>query len=167
MKSNVLINADRLPLDSDNRKLVFASVGAITLTLTTILIFSLYFFSSQWFIPLSAGLTLYSLNVLYLKHIKSKICTGYIRNNMVILKMLSGKNFVMEFECIKKIESKQLLGFCYCKLNFKFDGVYYSSYVFGTIEGANCKEVFTEAREMYKKMKNKASHKPGSVHSAS
>lgn len=165
MSTKNLINTDRIPLSKMHKSLFivlcFTAVVISTSTASSIYYFTKSMYFSGIYFLISACLFTY-----FLTSLRRKIATGYISNNMVILKLLNNRNYVLEFRCIKTINTYSLFGYKISKVNFKFDGNKYICYLFGSENGQHAGDVLLSAKKDYFK-KKKASHKPGSVHSAS
>ena len=125
MNSTVLINADRILLNPDNRKQTFGLL-VITYLLISILFVGLSIqMTNHFFIPLATAVCLAIVFSIWVRIIRVTLATGYIKNDVVILKLLSERSFVLDFICIKKARSISMLGISITFLKFKFDGVRY------------------------------------------
>lgn len=165
MKTNNLINTDRIPL-SEQRQNLFL-VFCIFTSLLTLSVSALIFFLTKSLYISGAVFILLTINLAFIfSKLRKHIASGYIRNNMVILKMLNERNYVLEFRCIKSVKTRTMFGYKMSVIHFKFDGNKYHCYLLGTENGKHGGDIIRKAKKAYFKGK-KASHKPGSVHSAS
>lgn len=164
METTNLISTDKIPLSENQRTLFQLTTFTLLLVLSGIVL-SIYWATGRFFISLTSLLVLIALGVLVLQRLRHHLASGYIHNEMVIFKMLNGKNYVLEFRCIKAIRTRNLAGFKISRITFRFDGVVYHAYLCGKDDGKHGGEIIRQA--MKQRMdKKKASHKPGSVHSA-
>lgn len=165
MKTNNLINTDRIPLSEQRQSLFFVFCG-ISALLTLAVPASLFYYLKSLAITGIVFILLGSIFGLIYFKLRSRIASGYIHNNMVILKMLNDKNYVLDFRGIKSVSTKNVFGFKISVIKFKFDGNKYLCYLIGNEGELHGGDIIREARKKYF-LEKKASHKPGSVHSAS
>ena len=110
MNSTVLINADRILLNPDNRKQTFSLLVILYLLLSALFVGISIQMSNHFSFPLGTGIFLAIIFTIWVKIIRVTLATGYIKNDVVILKLLSERSFVLEFICIKKARSFSLMG---------------------------------------------------------
>jgi hypothetical protein len=156
MSSTVLDNTDRILLNPDNRKQTFGLL-VIFYALLSILFINL---SIQWtnhiYFPLGTTLCLLILFTICVKIIRVTLATGYIKNDVVILKLLSDKSFVLEFICIKRAKSISLLGMSITFLKFKFDGILYHTILCGKpMQGGTIETVLKAHKRAHKEQLKK------------
>lgn len=151
MNSTVLINADRILLNPDNRKQTFGLL-VITYLLISILFVGLSIqMTNHFFIPLATAVCLAIVFSLWVRIIRVTLATGYIKNDVVILKLLSERSFVLDFICIKKARSISMLGISITFLKFKFDGVRYHTVLCGKpMQGGTIETILKEHKHAYK-----------------
>ena len=151
MNSTVLINADRILLNPDNRKQTFGLL-VITYLLISILFVGLSIqMTNHFFIPLATAVCLAIVFSIWVRIIRVTLATGYIKNDVVILKLLSERSFVLDFICIKKARSISMLGISITFLNFKFDGVRYHTVLCGKpMQGGTIETILKEHKHAYK-----------------
>lgn len=102
-------------------------------------------------IPLATFIGLAIIFTIWVKIIRVTLATGYIKNNVVIVKLLSERSFVLEFICIKKARSFSLLGLSVTFLKFKFDGVEYHTILCGKpMQGGTIETVLKAHKHAYK-----------------
>lgn len=123
MDTSFLLKADRIRLNRDNRKRTYIALVVVYLILLICAVGFTLQYSRTIFSPLFLALA----GLLFLFIVKritySYIATGYIKNDVVIIKLLSEKPYVLEFFCIKKIQTVSIGGLSITLMKFKFDGV--------------------------------------------
>lgn len=123
MDTSLLLKADCIRLNKDNRRRTYITLVAVCLILLLSAVGLAFQYSKSVFTPIIVGLT----GILFLFIVKkitySHIATGYIKNDVVIIKILSEKSYVLEFYCIKNIRTLSLGGLSITLMKFKFDGV--------------------------------------------
>lgn len=165
MNTNNLINTDRIPL-SEQRQSLFLAFCGISVVLTLSVSALIFFYTKSLLISGGAFASLTILLCYIFSRLRKRIASGYLRNNMVILKMLNDRNYVLEFRCIKSIKTRNLLGYKISKVHFKFDGNNFHCFLLGAENNQHGGDIIRQAKKDYFN-KKKASHKPGSVNSAS
>ncbi len=151
MNSTVLMNTDRILLNPDNRKQAFGLLVISYLLVSSLCVLLSIQMTNHFSIPLltSAGLAI--VFTIWVKIIRVTLATGYIKNNVVIVKLLSERSFVLEFICIKKARSFSLLGLSVTFLKFKFDGVEYHTILCGKpMQGGTIETVLRAHKKAYK-----------------
>lgn len=142
MNSTVLINTDRIPLNPDNRKQAFGLLVLSYLGISSLFVFLSVQITDHFSIPLAIGVALAIVFTIWVKIIRCTLATGYIKNDVVIVKLASERSFVLEFVCIKKAHSFSFLGIAITLLKFKFDGVKYQTVLCGNpMEGGTIETV--------------------------
>ena len=115
--------------------------------------------TNHFSIPLATTAGLGIIFTMWVKFIRVSLATGYIKNDVVILKLLSERSFVLEFICIKKARSFSLLGLSVTFLKFKFDGVQYHTILCGKpMQGGTIETVLKAHKRAYKE--NHKKNKP-------
>ena len=151
MNSTVLINADRILLNPDNRKQTFSLLVILYLLLSALFVGISIQMSNHFSFPLGTSICLAIIFTIWVKIIRVTLATGYIKNDVVILKLLSERSFVLEFICIKKARSFSLLGLSVTFLKFKFDGIQYHTILCGQpMQGGTIETVIMEHKRAYK-----------------
>lgn len=151
MNSTVLINTDRILLNPDNRRQTFGVFVAFYMLLSALFVGLSIQMTNHFYFPLAIGLGLAVMFTIWVKIIRVTLATGYIKNDVVILKLLSERAFVLEFICIKKARSFSLLGLSVTLLKFKFDGIHYHTILFGKpMQGETIEKVLQEYKNAYK-----------------
>ena len=158
MNSTVLINTDRILLNPDNRRQTFGFLVGSYLLVSSLFVLLSIQMTDHFSIPLAITAGLGIIFTMWVKLIRVSLATGYIKNDVVILKLLSERAFVLEFICIKKARSFSLLGLSVTFLKFKFDGVQYHTILCGKpMQGGTIETVLKAHkrayRENYKKNK--------------
>lgn len=151
MNSTVVINADRILLNPDNRKQTFGFLVTSYLLVSALFVVLSIQMTNHFFIPLATSVCLAIIFSLWVKIIRVTLATGYIKNDVVILKLLSERSFVLEFICIKKARSISMLGLSVTFLKFKFDGVRYHTILCGKpMQGGTIETILKEHKKAYK-----------------
>lgn len=158
MNSTVLINADRILLNPDNRKQTFGLLIISYLLLSSLFLALSIQMTDHFLIPMATAVGLAIIFTIWVKIIRVTLATGYIKRDVVILKLLSERSFVLEFVCIKKARSFSILGLSVTLLKFKFDGVRYHTILCGKpMQGGTIETILKEYKnahkELYKKSK--------------
>lgn len=157
MNSNVLINSDRILLNPDNRKQTFGVLVFFYLLVSSLFVLISIQMTDHFFIPLAIAACLGIIFTVWVKIIRVRLATGYIKNDVVVLKSLSERSFVLEFICIKKARSVSLLGISVTFLRFKFDGVRYHSILCGKpMQGGTIETVLKAHKSAYKENHKKS-----------
>ena len=162
MDTIIAISQISLSKPTKSLYLVLIACGIFFLSL-----FSLggYYFTKNIFATASGVVFIAFILLIILLKLRARFASGFIRNDMVILKTLSDRKFVLEFRCIRKIKNYTILGQKLSCIHFNFDGGNFCIYLLGSDNVRNGGEIISDARKKYYQ-KKKASHKPGSVHSA-
>jgi hypothetical protein len=151
MNSTVLTNTDRILLNPDNRKQTFGLLIAFYLLLSVLFVSLAIQMTNHFYFPLGTAFGLLIIFTICVKIIRVTLATGYIKNDVVILKLLSEKSFVLEFICIKKARSLSILGLSVTFLKFKFDGVQYHTILCGKpMQGGTIETVLKAHKHAYK-----------------
>ncbi len=151
MNSTVLMNTDRILLNPDNRKQAFGLLVATYLLVSSLFVLLSIQMTNHFSIPLMTSIGLAIVFTLWVKIIRVSLATGYIKNDVVILKLLSERSFVLEFVCIKKARSLSLLGLSVTFLKFKFDGVEYHTILCGKpMQGGTIETVLRAHKKAYR-----------------
>jgi len=151
MSSTVLLNTDRILLNPDNRKQTFGLLVISYLFVSALFVLLSIQMTDHFFIPLATAAGLGIIFTLWVKMIRVSIATGYIKNDVVILKLVSERSFVLEFICIKKARSFSMLGLSVTFLKFKFDGVQYHTMLCGKpTQGGSIETVLKMHKKAYK-----------------
>jgi hypothetical protein len=151
MNSTVLINTDRILLNPDNRKQTFGLLVVSYLMISALFLVLSIQLTDHFSIPLLTALSLAIVFTIWVKIIRVTLATGYIKNDVVILKLLSEHSYVLEFICIKKARSFSLLGISITLLKFKFDGVHYHTILCGKPkQGGTIETVLKEHKKAHK-----------------
>lgn len=151
MNSTVLLDPDRILLNPDNRKQTFGLLVISYLFVSTLFVLLSIRLTDHFFIPLATAVGLGIIFTLLIRTIRVSIATGYIKNDVVILKLLSERSFVLEFICIKKARSISFLGLSVTFLKFKFDGVEYHTFLCGKpMQGGTIETVLKMHKKAYK-----------------
>lgn len=151
MNSTVLINTDRILLNPDNRKQTFGFLVGSYLLVSSLFVLLSIQMTDHFSIPLATASGLGIIFTMWVKFIRVSLATGYIKNDVVILKLLSERSFVLEFICIKKARSFSLLGLSVTFLKFKFDGVQYHTILCGKpMQGGTIETVLKAHKRAYK-----------------
>lgn len=156
MNSTVLINTDRILLNRDNRKQAF-SLLIISYLLVSILFVILSIRMTDHFLfPLAIAAGLGIVFPVWVKLARVTLASGYIKNEVVIVKLASERSFVLDFTCIKKARSFSFLGISFTLLKFKFDGVQYHKILCGKPkQGGTIETILKEHRNAYRENYNK------------
>lgn len=102
-------------------------------------------------IPLATAAGLGIVFMIWVKLIRVSLATGYIKNDVVVLKLVSERSFVLEFICIKKARSISLLGLSVTFLKFKFDGMEYHTILCGKpMQGGTIETVLKAHKKAYR-----------------
>ncbi len=151
MNSTVLINTDRILLNPDNRKQAFGLLVVSYLLVSSVFVLLSIQMTNHFSIPLATTVGLAIIFTIWVKMIRVSLATGYIKNDVVILKLLSERSFVLEFICIKKARSISLLGLSVTFLKFKFDGIEYHTILCGKpMQGGTIETVLKAHKRAYK-----------------
>lgn len=151
MNSTVLMNTDRILLNPDNRKQAFGLLVATYLLVSSLFVLLSIQMTNHFSIPLATSIGLAIVFTIWVKMIRVSLATGYIKNDVVILKLLSERSFVLEFVCIKKARSLSLLGLSVTFLKFKFDGVEYHTILCGKpMQGGTIETVLRAHKKAYR-----------------
>lgn len=151
MNSTVLMNTDRILLNPDNRKQAFGLLVATYLLVSFLFVLLSIQMTNHFSIPLATSIGLAIIFTVWVKMIRVSLATGYIKNDVVILKLLSERSFVLEFVCIKKARSLSLLGLSVTLLKFKFDGVEYHTILCGRpMQGGTIETVLRAHKKAYR-----------------
>lgn len=151
MNSTVLINTDRILLNPDNRKQAFGLLVISYLLVSALFVGLSIQMTNHFSIPLATSAGLAITFTIWVKIIRVTLATGYIKNDVVILKLVSERSFVLDFICIKKARSISLLGLSFTLLKFKFDGVQYHSILCGKpMQGGTIETVLKAHKNAYK-----------------
>lgn len=152
MNSTVLFNTDRILLNPDNRKQTFGLLVILYLLVSVLFVGLSMQLSNHFSFPLVTSLCLGILFTIWVKIIRVTLATGYIKNDVVVIKLLSDRSFVLEFVCIKKARSFSLLGISSVTfLKFKFDGVEYHAILCGKpMQGGTIETVIHEHKKAYR-----------------
>ncbi len=151
MNSTVLINTDRILLNPDNRKQTFGLLVISYLMVSALFLVLSIQLTDHFSVPLLTAISLAILFTIWVKIIRVTLATGYIKNDVVILKLLSERSYVLEFICIKKARSFSLLGISITLLKFKFDGVIYHTILCGKpMQGGTIETVLKEHKKAHK-----------------
>jgi hypothetical protein len=151
MNSTVLINTDRILLNPDNRKQAFGLLVISYLLISSLFVLLSIQMTNHFSIPLATSIGLAIVFTIWVKIIRVTLATGYIKNNVVIVKLLSERSFVLEYVCIKKARSFSLLGLSVTFLKFKFDGVEYHTILCGNpMQGGTIETVLKAHKTAYK-----------------
>ena len=151
MNSPVLMNTDRILLNPDNRRQTFGLLVGSYLLISVVFVVLSIQMTNHFSIPLATGVGLGIIFTICVKLIRVSLATGYIKNDVVILKLLSERSFVLEFICIKKARSLSLLGLSVTLLKFKFDGVQYHTILCGKpTQGGTIETVLKAHKRAYK-----------------
>lgn len=151
MSSTIVINADRILLNPDNRKQTFGLLVTSYLLVSALFVVLSIQMTNHFFIPLATAICLAIVFSLWVRIIRVTLATGYIKNDVVILKLLSERSFVLEFICIKKARSISILGLSITFLRFKFDGVRYHTILCGKpMQGGTIETILKEHKNAYK-----------------
>lgn len=151
MDSTVLINTDRILLNRDNRKQAFGLLVISYLLVSILFVMLSIQLSSHFFFPLAIAAGLGIVFAVWVKLIRVTLASGYIKNNVVIVKLASERSFVLDFICIKKARSFSFLGMSFTLLKFKFDGIQYHKILCGRPkQGGTIETVLKEHRNAYK-----------------
>lgn len=157
MNSTVLLNTDRILLNPDNRKQTFGLLVALYLLLSAFCIILSIQMSNHFSFPLGTIVCLGIVFTIWVKMIRVTLATGYIKSDVVIIKLLSERSFVLEFACIKKARSFSLLGLSVTFLKFKFDGVEYHAILCGKpMQGGTIETVIRDYKKAYRKQIQKS-----------
>lgn len=161
MNSTVLIQADRILLNPDNRKQAFGFLVASYLIVSILFVLLSIEMTDHFSIPLATAAGLGIVFMMWVKIIRVSLATGYIKNDVVVLKLVSERSFVLEFICIKKARSISLLGLSVTFLKFKFDGVEYHTILCGKpTQGGTIETVLKAHKKAYRENCNKNKSKP-------
>lgn len=151
MNSTVLIQADRILLNPDNRKQAFGFLVASYLLISILFVVLSIEMTDHFSIPLATAAGLGIVFMMWVKIIRVSLATGYIKNDVVVLKLVSERSFVLEFICIKKARSISLLGLSVTFLKFKFDGVQYHTILCGKpMQGGTIETVLKAHKKAYR-----------------
>ncbi|MDF3027511.1 MAG: hypothetical protein K0S23_1818 [Fluviicola sp.] len=151
MNSTVLINADRILLNPDNRKQTFGLLVISYLFMSSLFVGLSIQMTNHFLIPLATTVCLAIIFSLLVRIIRATLATGYIKNDVLIIKLLSERSFVLEFICIKKARSISMLGLSITFLKFKFDGVRYHTILCGKpTQGGTIETILQERKNAYK-----------------
>lgn len=151
MNSTVLIHTDRVLLNPDNRKQAFGLLVASYLLVSCLFVLLSIQMTNHFSIPLLTSIGLAIVFTIWVKIIRVRLATGYIKNDVLILKLLSERSFVLEFVCVKKARSISLLGLSVTFLKFKFDGVEYHTILCGKPkQGGTIETVLSAHKKAYK-----------------
>lgn len=151
MNSPVLLNTDRILLNPDNRKQTFGLLVTLYLLVSALFVGLSMQLSNHFSFPLGTTVCLAVLFTILVKIIRVTLATGYIKNDVVVIKLLSERSFVLEFVCIKKARSFSLLGLSVTFLKFKFDGVEYHAILCGKpMQGGTIETVIREHKKAYR-----------------
>jgi hypothetical protein len=151
MNSTVLINADRILLNPDNRKQTFGLLVISYLFVSSLFVALSIQMTNHFLIPLTTAICLAIIFSLLVRIIRVTLATGYIKNDVLIIKLLSERSFVLEFICIKKARSISMLGLSITFLKFKFDGVRYHTILCGKpTQGGTIETILKERKNAYK-----------------
>jgi len=150
---------DKIHLNRDNRTKLFTvfSIGFIALSVS--LLYATTFILKNYYLSVGLGLGLAVLFFVIRGKLNRIIATGYLKDEYVVVKLLSDKSFILDKKYIKKVTSISLLFFNVTKISFKFDGEKYRIAIFSS------NQYNQPIKRLLKMMKSqkKASHKPGSV----
>jgi hypothetical protein len=151
MNSTVLLPTDRILLNPDNRKQAFGLIVFFYLLVSTLFVLLSVQMTNHFSIPLATTAGLAVVFPVCVRIIRMTLASGYIKNEVVILKLLSERSFVLEFICIKKARSFSFLGLSFTLLKFKFDGVQYHTILCGKpIQGGTIEAVLKEHKHAHK-----------------
>ncbi len=151
MNSPVLLNTDRILLNPDNRKQTFGLLVTLYLLVSALFVGLSMQLSNHFSFPLGTTVCLAVLFTILVKIIRVTLATGYIKNDVVVIKLLSERSFVLEFVCIKKARSFSLLGLSVTFLKFKFDGAEYHAILCGKpMQGGTIETVIREHKKAYR-----------------
>lgn len=151
MNSTVLIQADRILLNPDNRKQAFGFLVASYLLISILFVLLSIEMTDHFSIPLATAAGLGIVFMIWVKLIRVSLATGYIKNDVVVLKLVSERSFVLEFICIKKARSISLLGLSVTFLKFKFDGMEYHTILCGKpMQGGTIETVLKAHKKAYR-----------------
>ena len=151
MSSTVLITTDRILLNRDNRKQAFGLLVISYLFLSVLFVILSIQLTSHFLFPLATAAGLGIVFAVWVKLVRVTLASGYIKNDVVIVKLASERSFVLDFICIKKARSFSFLGMSLTLLKFKFDGVQYHKILCGKPEqGGTIEAILREYRNAYK-----------------
>ena len=152
MSSTVLITTDRILLNRDNRKQAFGLLVISYLFLSVLFVILSIQLTSHFLFPLATAAGLGIVFAVWVKLVRVTLASGYIKNDVVIVKLASERSFVLDFICIKKARSFSFLGMPVTLLKFKFDGVHYHKILCGKPkQGGTIETILTEHRKAYRK----------------
>ncbi|AEA43045.1 hypothetical protein Fluta_1047 [Fluviicola taffensis DSM 16823] len=156
MSSTVLTNTDRILLNPDNRKQTFGLLIVFYVLISVLFVALSIQLTNHIYFPLGTAFGLAIIFTIWVKIIRVTLATGYIKSDVVILKLLSEKAFVLEFICIKKARSLSVLGLSVTFLKFKFDGVEYHTILCGKpMQGGTIETVLKAHKRAHKEQLKK------------
>ncbi|MNK09822.1 hypothetical protein D3C87_278030 [compost metagenome] len=157
MNSTVLINTERILLNRDNRKQAFGLLVISYLLVSALFVILSIQMTSHFLFPLATAVGLGITFTIWVKLIRVTLASGYIKNDVVIVKLASERSFVLDFICIKKARSFSFLGMPVTLLKFKFDGVQYHKVLCGKPkQGGTIETILTQHRNAYRENYHKS-----------
>lgn len=156
MSSTVLITTDRILLNRDNRKQAFGLLVLSYLFLSVLFVILSIQLTDHFLFPLATAAGLGIVFAVWVKLVRVTLASGYIKNDVVIVKLASERSFVLDFICIKKARSFSFLGMSFTLLKFKFDGVQYHKILCGKPkQGGTIEAILSEYRNAHKEIYQK------------
>ncbi|MFY7989731.1 MAG: hypothetical protein ACOVO3_03305 [Fluviicola sp.] len=149
-KSDSFNTPDKVYLGAFNLKrplLIPFLISLVILTTGNVLLMNHYGVKLFTLVIFGTSFALFLISMLVFRNLMAE---AYLKQDNFVVKYLRNKQAkVMCVKCVRKIQTFRFLGFCFCLITFKLDGVKQKALVFGSAsQDQNPKQLILQAKSV-------------------